>query len=127
MRLFKPLFIPKVDYTGVPSHKDGYWCSLYRRKRYSRTIHNFADERRLVEEVEAKLLKQCGWLIDWMYDNMANPDQIVDDLLYSGQLYKGAIVTEQPKLPFESKKKSSKTKKSTNKKSSKKKTTKGKK
>ena len=66
-------------------------------------------------------------VIDWMYDNMANPDQIVDDLLYSGQLYKGAIVTEQPKLPFESKKKSSKTKKSTNKKSSKKKTTKGKK
>ena len=52
--------------------------------------------------------------------------KIVDDLLYSGQLYKGAIVTEQPTL-FENKKKSSKTKKSTNKKSSKKKTTKGKK
>ena len=69
MRLFKPLFIPKVDYTGVPNHKDGYWCRMYKRKRYSRTIHNYADEARLIEEVEAKLKKQCGWLIDWMYDN----------------------------------------------------------
>ncbi len=69
MRLFKPLFIPKVDYTGVPSHKDGYWCRMYKRKRYSRTIHNYADEARLIEKVEAKLKKQCGWLIDWMYDN----------------------------------------------------------
>ena len=69
MKKFKTLFVPKVDYTGVASHKDGYYCRMYKRKRYSRSIHNFADERRLVEEVEAKLLKQCGWLIDWMYDN----------------------------------------------------------
>ena len=31
MKKFKTLFVPKVDYTGVASHKDGYYC----RKSFS--------------------------------------------------------------------------------------------
>ena len=69
MKEFKTLFVPNVDYTGVPHHKDGYWCSLYKRKRYSISFHNYADEARLVEEVKNKILKQCGWLVQWLRDN----------------------------------------------------------
>ena len=69
MRLFKPLFIPKVDYTDVSHHPSKYYCRMYKRMRKSIEIHNYSDEARLIEEVEAKLKEQCGWLIDWMYDN----------------------------------------------------------
>tara|TARA_R100001082_G_scaffold110582_3_gene90920 strand:- start:697 stop:1227 length:531 start_codon:yes stop_codon:yes gene_type:complete len=69
MKKFKTLFIPKVDYTDVPHHKDGYYCRMYKRKRYSLTIHNYADEARLIEEVKNKILKQCGWLVQWLRDN----------------------------------------------------------
>ena len=69
MKKFKTLYIPKVDYTGVDHHIDGHYCRLYKRFRTSVSIHNYSDEARLVEEVEAKLKKQCGWLIDWLFDN----------------------------------------------------------
>jgi hypothetical protein len=69
MRQFKTLFIPKVDYTDVPHHRDGYYCRMYKRKRYSLSIHNYADEARLVEEVKNKIFYQCSWLVEWLYDN----------------------------------------------------------
>ena len=69
MKEFKTLFVPNVDYTGIPHHKDGYYCGLYKRKRYSISFHNYADEARLIEEVKNKILKQCGWLVQWLRDN----------------------------------------------------------
>lgn len=69
MKKFKTLYIPKVDYTDVSHHTDK-WFDYSRKKRLSKvSIHNYSDEARLIEEVEAKLKKQCGWLIDWLYEN----------------------------------------------------------
>lgn len=69
MKKFKTLYIPKVDYTGVEHHKDGYYCSLYKRWRSAITIHDYTDEVRLQVEVEDKILDQCEWLTNWLYAN----------------------------------------------------------
>ena len=69
MKTFKPLFVPNVDYTGVSHHKDTKWCRLYKRKRSRLSFHNYSDEARLVDEVEAKIRKQCQWLIDYLFEN----------------------------------------------------------
>ena len=69
MKTFKPLFVPNVDYTGVSHHKDTKWCRLHKRKRSRLSFHNYSDEARLIEEVEAKIRKQCQWLIDYLFDN----------------------------------------------------------
>jgi len=69
MKKFKTLYIPKVDYTDVAHHTDR-WFDWSRKQRFSKvSIHNYADEARLVEEVKNKILKQCGWLVDWLFDN----------------------------------------------------------
>ena len=69
MKQFKTLYVPNVNLSNVPHHKSKYYCSLYRRMRGSVSIHNYADEARLVEEVKSKIMKQCQWLIDWLRDN----------------------------------------------------------
>ena len=69
MKLFKPLFIPNVDYTGIPFHKSSGWNSSQKRYINRLNLHNFADEVRLTEGVEKAILKRCQWLVDYMYEN----------------------------------------------------------
>ena len=69
MKLFKPLYIGKVDYTDVPHHKSSGWNSCQKRYISRLYIHDYAVETRLVEALEASILKQCQWLVDYMYDN----------------------------------------------------------
>ena len=69
MKLFKTLYIGKVDYTDVPHHHSKGWNGCQRRYINRLYLHNFADETRLVEGLEASILKQCQWLIDYLYDN----------------------------------------------------------
>jgi len=69
MKLFKPLFIPNVDYTGIPFHKSSGWNSSQKRYINRLNLHNFADEVRLTEGVEKGILKRCQWLVDYMYEN----------------------------------------------------------
>lgn len=69
MKKFKTLYIPKVNYSGVDFHKDGYYCSMYKRWRSSLTFHNHTDEVRLQVEVEDAILDQCEWLRNWLYEN----------------------------------------------------------
>ena len=69
MKLFKPLYIGNVDYTGVSFHKSSGWNSCQKRYISRLYIHDYADETRLIEALEASILKQCQWLVDYMYDN----------------------------------------------------------
>ena len=69
MQLFKPLFIPNVDYTGVSFHKSNGWNSYQKRYINRLHIHDFAEEQRLIVEVEEGILKQCRWLTDYLYEN----------------------------------------------------------
>ena len=69
MKLFKPLFVPNVDYTGVSYHKSSGWNSYQKRYIDRLYIHDFNDERRLIEGVEKGILKRCQWLIDYMFEN----------------------------------------------------------
>ena len=69
MKLFKPLYIGKVDYTDVPHHKSNGWNSCQKRYINRIYIHDFAVETRLVEDLEGRIKKQCQWLIDYMFDN----------------------------------------------------------
>ncbi len=69
MKLFKPLFIPNVDYTGVSFHKSNGWNSYQKRYINRLHIHDFAEEQRLTVEVEEGILKQCRWLTDYLYEN----------------------------------------------------------
>jgi len=69
MKLFKPLFIPNVDYTDIPYHKSNGWNSSQKRYINRLNLHNFDDERRLIDGVEQGILKRCQWLVDYMYEN----------------------------------------------------------
>mgnify|MGYP003646246264 FL=1 len=69
MKLFKTLYIGKVDHTDVPHHHTKGWNSCQRRYINRLYLHNFADETRLVEALEASILRQCQWLVDYLYDN----------------------------------------------------------
>ena len=69
MKLFKPLYIPNVDYTDVPHHKSSGWNSCQKRYINRIYIHEYADEARLCAALEASILKQCQWLIDWLYSD----------------------------------------------------------
>ena len=69
MKLFKPLFIPNADYTGVSFHKSSGWNSYQKRYINRIHIHDFAEEQRLIVQVEEGILKQCRWLTDYLYGN----------------------------------------------------------
>ena len=69
MKLFKPLFIPNVDYTGVSFHHSKGWNSYQKRYIDRLHFHDFDDERRLIAGVEQGILKRCQWLVDYMYEN----------------------------------------------------------
>ena len=69
MKLFKPLYIANVDYTDVPFHKSSGWNSYQKRYINRLYLHDFADETRLGEALEASILKQCQWLVDYLYEN----------------------------------------------------------
>jgi hypothetical protein len=70
MKLFKPIFIHKVDYSNVS------FVSCKRREYKGKqrfnyiSIEPYSDEARLVEELEAKIKSRIGWLIDWCYANI---------------------------------------------------------
>ena len=70
MRLFKPIYIPKVDYSNV------HFVKCQRRqykgkKRFSYiSIHPYSDEARLVEDLVNKITNRIGWLIEWCYQNI---------------------------------------------------------
>ena len=70
MKLFKPLFIGKVDYTDVPHHKSKGWNGTQKRYINRIYIHEYADEARLVEALSAKVHARVLWLIDWCYENI---------------------------------------------------------
>ncbi len=57
MKLFKPLFIPNVDYTGVSFHKSNGWNSYQKRYINRLHLHDFAEEQRLTVVVEESILK----------------------------------------------------------------------
>ena len=69
MKLFKPLFIPNVDYTGVSFHHSKGWNSYQRRYINRLHFHDHVEETRLTVEVEEGILKQCRWLTDYLYEN----------------------------------------------------------
>jgi len=69
MKQFKPLFIPKVDYTDVPHHHTKGWNGSQKRYINRIYLHNFDDERRLIGVVENTILQRCQWLVDYMYEN----------------------------------------------------------
>tara|TARA_A100001201_G_scaffold34255_1_gene36530 strand:+ start:320 stop:850 length:531 start_codon:yes stop_codon:yes gene_type:complete len=69
MKLFKPLFIPTPDYSGVSFHHSKGWNSYQRRYIDRLHFHDFAEETRLTVEVEEGILKQCRWLTDYLYGN----------------------------------------------------------
>ena len=70
MKLFKTLYIGKVDYTDVPHHKTKGWNGCQRRYVNRIYIHEYADEARLVEELASKVKSRAQWLIDWLYANI---------------------------------------------------------
>lgn len=69
MKLFKPLFIGNVDYTGVSFHKSNGWNSAQRRYINRLSFHDHADEARLIKDLEGKIRKQCKWLIEYLFEN----------------------------------------------------------
>ena len=69
MKLFKPLYIPNVDYTDVSYHTTKGWNGYQKRYINRINLHNFDDERRLIGVVESTILQRCQWLVDYMYDN----------------------------------------------------------
>ena len=69
MKQFKTLFVSNPDYTDVPHCKTKRFDKRLGKRRSYLTFQSYSDETRLVEEVEAKLIKQCGWLIGWLRDN----------------------------------------------------------
>jgi len=70
MKLFKPLFIGNVDYSGVPHHKTKGWNGCQRRYINRIYIHEYADEARLIEGLASKVHARIQWLIDWLYVNI---------------------------------------------------------
>tara|TARA_R110002051_G_scaffold255820_1_gene314896 strand:- start:81 stop:593 length:513 start_codon:yes stop_codon:yes gene_type:complete len=73
MKLFKTLYIGKVDYTGVPHHKTKGWNGTQKRYINRLYIHDYADEARLTVALEEAILKQCRWLTDWLYSDAFKP------------------------------------------------------
>jgi hypothetical protein len=69
MKLFKTLYIGKVDYTDVPHHHSKGWNGCQRRYISRLYIHDFVDETRLTVDLEEAILKQCRWLTDYLYGN----------------------------------------------------------
>ena len=70
MKLFKPLYIGNVDYTGVAHHKSKGWNGTQKRYINRIYIHDYADEARLVEALSTKVHARVQWLIDWCYENI---------------------------------------------------------
>jgi len=69
MKLFKPLYIPNVDYTDVSFHKVNGWNSCQKRYINRLQFHDFTEETRLVVDLEDAILDRCRWLTDYMYEN----------------------------------------------------------
>jgi len=70
MKLFKPLYIHNVEYTGVnfiKSSRKGY--KSYKRHNCI-AIYPYSDEARLVEELADKVKSRVQWLVDWLYANI---------------------------------------------------------
>ena len=70
MKLFKPLYIYNVEYTGVnfiKSSRKGY--KSYKRHNCI-AIYPYSDEARLVEELADKVKSRVQWLVDWLYANI---------------------------------------------------------